>query len=150
MKKILSIFIFLFFISLLTGCDTQTVDEQNNVEALEINKQSADKLEVYYFHRNARCYSCETIGKYVKETIEQEYGEQVKNGKIDFKELNVDLPENKEIAKKYQASGSSLFINRIIDGQDNIEQDTDVWQLLGDEIKFKAHIKNKINSYLGT
>jgi len=109
----------------------------------------ADKLEVYYFHATARCYSCKTIGAYVKETMEQKYAEQLENGKIDFREINVDLPENKEIARKYQASGSSLFINRIKDGRDNIEADMNVWKLLKDEAGFKDYLENKINSYLG-
>lgn len=109
----------------------------------------ADKLEVYYFHATARCYSCRTIGRYVKEIMEQKYAEQIKRGKIDFREINVDLPENREIARKYQASGSSLFINRIKDGKDNIEPDMNVWKLLGNEVRFKSYLENKINTYLG-
>lgn len=151
---------------LLTGCDKQTVTieaNSNQAQKQEVKKQSnqisndypvssaesvADKLEVYYFHRTQRCYSCKTIGQYVRETMEQKYGEQIKSGLIDFRELNVELPENKNIAKKYQASGSSLYINRIIDNNDNIEQDTNVWRLLGDETKFKKYLEDKINAYL--
>src|SRR3989339_819534 len=73
---------------------------------------------------------------------------QTNQTSIDFRELNVELPENKDIAKKYQASGSSLFINRVIDGNDNIEQDTNVWRLLSDEDKFKKYLEDKINTYL--
>lgn len=109
----------------------------------------ADKLEVYYFHSTARCYSCKTIGQYINETMLGKYDDQLKNGKIDYREMNVDLPENKEIARKYRATGSSLFINRIKDGQDNIEPDMNVWRLLGDEASFKSYLENKINSYLG-
>jgi len=109
----------------------------------------ADKLEVYYFHRTARCYSCNTAGKYVSDLIIGTYGEQIKDGRIIFKELNVELPENKELARKYQATGSSLYINRIIRGQDNIEQETKIWRLLGNEQQFKSYLENKINSYLG-
>ena len=166
MKKTLSFFLLLFFIGLLTGCDNQDLvllenDKTNNsIEASNINTKSScslsnaeqcdDKIEVFYFHRTARCYSCKTIEKYVKETIEQDFQEEVKKGRIEFKEINVDLPENKEMAQYFQASGPSLFINKITDGQDNIKQDIEVWQLLGDETKFKAHIKDKINSYLDT
>lgn len=151
---------------ILTGCNKQTtaVEAVNNQEQTkkavnQTNQTSndypvssaelvADKLEVYYFHRTARCYSCKTIGQYVRETMEEKYGRQIKDGLIDFRELNVELPENKDIAKKYQASGSSLFINRVIDGNDNIEQDTNVWRLLSDEDKFKKYLEDKINTYL--
>ncbi|MFH0923356.1 MAG: nitrophenyl compound nitroreductase subunit ArsF family protein [Candidatus Falkowbacteria bacterium] len=131
---------------------TSTVDENQNNIALEqpvsSAEQIADKLEVYYFHRTARCYSCKTIGQYVRETMEQKYGMQISNGIIDFREINIDLPENKDAAKRYQASGSSLFINRVINGQDNIEQDANVWKLLGNESQFKSYLENKLNSYL--
>lgn len=110
--------------------------------------QVAEKLEVYYFHRTARCYSCKTIGQFVKETMAEKYGEQIDNGLIDYKEVNVDLAENKDLAMKFQASGSSLYINRIVAGENNIEQDTNVWLLLRDEAKFKTYLENKINSYL--
>lgn len=112
-------------------------------------KNSADRIEVYYFHRTRRCYSCSTLGRYIRETIEQKFSEEIKNGKIDFREINVDLPENKEVAIKFQAGGSSLFINTIKDGQDNISQDTNIWRLLNDETQFKNYLENRINLLLG-
>ena len=120
----------------------------NRIESRD-TKNSVDKLEVYYFHRTQRCYSCSTISRYLRETMEQKFSQEIKNETIDFREINVDLPENKEIAVKFQASGSSLFVNAISDGQDNVSQDTNIWRLLNDEIKFKSYIENKINLFLG-
>jgi len=167
LKKLFSVFLLFFFVLTLAGCGQQAstgenkADTNKNAQTTNTGDQAstnypissvktvADKLEIYYFHRTARCYSCKTIEQYVKETIEQKYNKQTSNGRIDFREINVDLAEDKEIAKKFQASGSSLFINRIIDNKDNIEQDTNVWRFLGDEAKFKSYLENKINSYLG-
>ncbi len=112
-------------------------------------KSSADKIEIYYFHRTQRCYSCNTLSQYVQETIEQKFSEEIKNGKIEFREINVDLPENKEVALKFQASGSSLFINTIRDKRDDINQDTDVWRLLSNKSQFENYLTNKINLLLG-
>ena len=42
-------------------------------------KNSADKIEVYYFYRTQRCYSCVTLGQYIKETIEQKFSEETRN-----------------------------------------------------------------------
>lgn len=160
MKKIISILTLLFLITIITGCDHQTTSEKDTnqvnkkakanspIDSYSSNIQTAEKLEIYYFHRTARCNTCNTIGQYVKETIEQKYDDQIKNEKIYYQELNIDLAENKEIADKYQASGSSLYINRIIDGQDNIEQDTNVWRLSNNEAQLKNYLEEKINSYL--
>lgn len=146
MKKIFSLIFLFLLLVIITGCNEQTSKTQNNNSSKTNNinnypmssaEQVAEKLEIYYFHRTVRCYSCRTVGQYVREVIEQKYTKQLKNGVIDFRELNVELLENKEIAKKYQASGSSLFINRIINNRDNIEQDTNVWRLLNNENQFK-------------
>ena len=67
---------------------------------------------------------------------------------MSFQSVNVDLPENRELAKKYQAVGSSLFINTIYDGQDHIEEDVRVWRLLNSEAQFKSYLKNKIDTLL--
>lgn len=169
MKKFLILPFFVLALFITNGCShpadeasNQSTSKTESLKAvstdLDKNKADlpmssaeivADKLEVYYFHATARCYSCKTIGRYVKETMEQEFAEQIQKGRIDYREINVDLPENEEIARKFQASGSSLFINRIKDGQDNIEPDMDIWKLLGNEEKFKSHLENKINAYLG-
>lgn len=168
MKKILSCVLLLLVAIAFAGCNKKISDTPsdnsnngNQMASTSMNgngtenyrmssaNQIVEKLEVYYFHRTSRCYSCKTIGRYVRETMEQKYGKQIKGGTIDFRELNVELPENMEIARKYQASGSALYINKIMDGKDNIEQDADVWRLLGNEAQFKSHLENKINSYLG-
>lgn len=165
MKRIPISFIFLAAAVLLAGCENSTSATDKSIAsggqpATVENKEiassqpmssaetAAEKLEVYYFHRTARCYSCQTIGQYVGETMAERYAGEIKAGKIDYREINVDEPENKEVARKYQATGSSLYINRIIDGQDNIEQDAMVWRLIGDEAGFKKYLEGKIDSYL--
>lgn len=159
MKKNIIIFSFLILISVVfSGCSKENekkvyyFDKEGNMttEKPKEEKITADKLEVYYFHRTARCYSCNTAGEYVSETITEYFSDQVKNGIIDFREINVDLSENKEIARKFQATGSSLFINKIVNGKDNIEQDANIWRLLNSEARFKDYLKNKIESYLAT
>ncbi|PIU08727.1 MAG: hypothetical protein COZ85_01205 [Candidatus Moranbacteria bacterium CG_4_8_14_3_um_filter_34_16] len=125
------------------------VDEPTvkKVEAQEV--KPAEKIQVFLFHSTSRCSSCITAGKYAKETVEQKFSEELKSGKIEFREINVDLPENKEVATKFKASGTSLFINSIIDGQDNIKEDTQVWRLISNEQGFVSYLSDKLNKLLG-
>jgi len=111
-------------------------------------KKSADKLEVFLFHSTQRCTSCITIGKFARETVNEYFQSELRDEKIEFREINIDLSENKELARKFQASGSSLFINAITDGKDDISQDTNVWRLLNDENQFKNYLKDKLNNFL--
>jgi hypothetical protein len=59
------------------------------------------------------------------------------------------LPENKELAKKFQASGSSLFLNGIIRGEDHAKEDLQVWRLTGNPTAFKDYLESKINEMFG-
>ena len=73
----------------------------------------------------------------------------MRDGKIEFREINVDLPENKELVRKFQAGGLSLYINAIYNGEDNIAEDTRVWRLISSEAQFKSYLKDKIDNLLG-
>lgn len=114
------------------------------------NSKPAEKIQVFLFHSTQRCYSCIAIGKFAKETVEQKFPEELKSGKIEFREINIDLPENKELAEKFKATGSSLFINPIIDGKDNIKQDTQVWRLVSNEQGFISYLSEKLQGFLGS
>ncbi len=112
------------------------------------NLKPAEKIQVFLFHSTQRCPSCIAIGKFAKETVEQNFAPELKSGKIEFKEINIDLPENEALASKFQATGSALFINPIIDGKDNIEEDTRVWRLVSNEQEFISYLTDKIKKLL--
>lgn len=108
-----------------------------------------DKIEVFLFHPIQRCITCTTIGKFTGETVAEFFQPELKDGLIEFREININLLENKTLVQKFQASGSSLFINVITNGQDNISEDTTVWRLTQDESQFKTYLKTKLDSLLG-
>lgn len=110
----------------------------------EINLKPAEKVQVFVFHSTSRCYSCVTMGEYAKATVEESFQNEIKTGKVEFREINVDLPENKEIARKFEATGSSIFINAIIEGQDNIKEEAQLWRMLSDKNKFSQYLTEKI------
>jgi len=110
----------------------------------------ADKVEVFLFHATQRCPTCIKIGQLAKATVEERFPDQLKSGKIDFREINIDLPENKALAEKFKATGSALYVNSIRGGQDNIAEDVTVWQLAsGDPVKYKDYLAGKLNTILG-
>lgn len=154
MKKIIAI---LFFILVLSGCSNSAnsekqlvADQQKQAIAklgllTSIIAPAPEKVEIFLFHRTVRCSTCIAIGKLTDKTIQKKFSGEVKSGRIIFKEINIDLPENKELSEKFQASGSSLYINAIRNGQDNIEQDTKVWRLTGDETAFINYLESRLN-----
>lgn len=152
-KKIIILSVSLIIVSIFISVLTFSKDRNNsnnltkNQEANISNIQS-DKIEIFVFHNTQRCISCINLGKYSKETIETKFSNEFNNGKIIFKEINLDLPENKELGKKFQASGSSLYINAIKDGKDNISYESKLWMLVTDKQKFMDYLETKIKSLL--
>lgn len=108
----------------------------------------SEKIEVFVFHSTQRCISCINIGKYAKSVIDEKFPEELKSGKITFKEVNIDSSENFNIAKDYGVSGSALYINAIKDGQNNHEEDTTVWRLVTNEAQMKSYFEAKIKKLL--
>jgi hypothetical protein len=122
------------------------VDNDNLMSKAQIN---AEKIEVVHFHATQQCWSCITVGEYALKTIKEKFPEEYKNGTIVFKDINGELPENRDIVMKYQARGSSLFVNAIANGKDNIEEDVTVWRLVSNESQFINYFQNKLNKLLG-
>lgn len=120
----------------------------NNNNLMSKDKIGAGKIEVVHFHATHQCWSCITVGEYALKTIKDKFPEEYKNGTIIYKDIDVDLPENMSMVIKYHARGSSLFINDIKNGQDNIKEDVYVWRLISDENQFINYFQNKLNSLL--
>ncbi|KKP68656.1 MAG: hypothetical protein UR66_C0004G0056 [Candidatus Moranbacteria bacterium GW2011_GWE1_35_17] len=127
--------------------NTQSISAKKNPAE---DVKPAEKIQLYLFHSTNRCYSCITAGEYAKKTLEQNFSQELKSGKIEFKEINVDLAENKEVANKFKAAGTSLFTNSIIDGTDNIKEDTQIWRLVSNEQAFSKYLSEKLKKLMGS
>jgi len=150
-KKVLILPLLILSVFIFAGCGTKNTEntaQTNEVKASE-NILKADKVQVFTFHATQRCATCIAIGKLSGETVEEYYQPELRDGKIEVREINIDLPENKELAAKFQASGSSLKINAIYDGQNHITEDTAVWRLTSNPTQYKSYLKNKIDILLG-
>jgi hypothetical protein len=157
MKKLGIYFLYggalLFAVALLYfsfGFGEKTKENTPSERKIAKNQQTkpAEKVQIFLFHNTKRCSSCVAIGKYAKKTVEQNFQKEVNTGKIEFREINIDLPENKELANKFKAAGSALFLNAIIDGQDNIKEDTQVWRLVSNEQAFVDYLSDKLGGML--
>ena len=160
-KKLLVFFLLIVGALALVGCsqqstrqksDNNTIPNANSSDSRDLASQSevpADKIEVVHFHATRQCWSCLTVGEYALKTIKEKFPEEYTSGKIIFKDINGELKENQEIVTKYQARGSSLFINAIRGKEDNIAEDTTVWRLVTNETQFTKYFEDKLKALLG-
>lgn len=130
------------------GSVTGTKQVANN-STPQASLRPADKVEVVNFFGNQRCQSCQAVGDLTKKTLKERFAEELAEGTIVFREVNGELPENRDLVVKYQARGSSLFINAIRGEQEDIIEDVTVWSLIKDEQKYADYLETKINQLLG-
>lgn len=113
------------------------------------NTQKERKLIVYYFHTNFRCHSCVTIEKLTRQAVTEGFTDQLKNGRIEFKEINVEETGNEHFTDDYKLYTKSVILSDIKNGKEaswkNLEK---VWTLLRDEQKFIDYIKSEVTALL--
>jgi len=90
------------------------------------------------------------IEKFTKLALEENFDKELKNGDIEWKMVNVDEPGNKHFVKDYKLITKSVVLSDVKDGKEkswkNLEK---VWDLLGDEGKFKKYIADEVRSFPG-
>lgn len=84
-----------------------------------------DRVEVIYFHGKQRCATCMAIEKNTKEAIGTQFADELKNGAVVFKTIDISQSENEKIAEKYKVTWSSLFISKWKDGKETTENLTE-------------------------
>jgi len=122
-----------------------------NVIASSGSKISSDieKLEIIHFHGTHQCYSCKTVGAYAEETVNTYFSDELKSGKITFQHINAELPENYELAKKYEVKSASLWIGAYYkDGSFSKQEDTNVWYKIDNKTDFMNYLKEVIEKKL--
>lgn len=71
-----------------------------------------DRVEVIYFHGKQRCATCMAIEKNTKEVLNTVFANEVKNGSVVFKVVDISIPEGEKVADKYEVTWSALFVNK--------------------------------------
>lgn len=84
-----------------------------------------DRVEVLYFHGKQRCATCMAIEKNAKEAVEAQFADELKNGTVVFKSIDISQAENEQIAGKYEVTWSSLFVCKWKDGKETYENLTE-------------------------
>jgi Tfp pilus assembly major pilin PilA len=110
---------------------------------------SNNKVIAYYFHGTNRCTTCRTIERYSKEAIDRYFAQELKNGTLDFKPINVDEPENRHYIQDYQLYTRSLVLVQYKDDkQQEWKNLSEVWSYVSDKEKFYQYVKDETERFL--
>lgn len=111
---------------------------------------SGPKVVAYYFHVTARCVTCRTIENYAKEAVEQGFARELKEGRLEWKPVNVQLPQNRHYIRDYHLFTRSLVLVTLRDGKQaewrNLER---VWELVRSKADFFRYVQTNVKECLG-
>ena len=115
----------------------------------EAEKPPVHKLIACYFHRTQRCRKCLTIEAYSEEALKDAFPEALARGELEWQAVNVEEPANEHFVEDYQLTFGALVLVDTLDGEQkewrNLER---VWELVGDELKFKAYVEAQALTFL--
>ena len=134
--KQLSILVIMVVSVVLFSCKEKAATEKS------ISEKVANKIEVIDFHSTHRCMTCNAIESSTKYTLDTYFSEELKNESITLQIVNVDDEKNYKLAEKFEATGTALFLNVIVDGKETQIDLTEFAFMNGnDQEKFSNELK---------
>lgn len=129
---------------------TPAADETTNAVVDVSTVGNVDhKLIAYYFHRTKRCRTCLTIEALAHEALVEGFPDAIERGELEWRTANLDEPVNEHFVEEYAITGSTVVLVEMRDGKvqggRNLAR---VWDLVGDEMKFKVYVEAEALVYL--
>jgi thioredoxin-related protein len=120
----LKVIISLFVVLLMTSCNHSTQKEATNLNTAS-EKQTSEKLHIYYFYGSHRCPTCNAVEENVKKLITEKFATQIKDGSLAVSYLNWEESVNEALVEKYQIYSSSLILVKYLDGKEEAKDLTE-------------------------
>ena len=116
----------------------------------DVAPQTLDvEVVAYYFHGNLRCRTCRAIEAYSEEAIRSEFADELASGRLAWRVVNIDEPENEHFVKDFELVTKSLVLTEYEDGEvirwANLKQ---VWQLVRDKEQFFDYVHSSTRQFL--
>ncbi len=115
----------------------------------ELPQGVVSHVDVVYFHRTERCTSCLNAENYTRETLETHFADQLKNGWMSLRVLDVEKPGNAALVKKFDAAGSALYLSVVIQGTEYLCPNQDIWFFTTNKYLFVDSLRKKLASLAG-
>lgn len=141
MKRLLFFLIILILLS--SGCIEN--NDSNDSQLVDDKPETSPYIEVIHFHGTNQCYSCQTVGAYAEETVNTYFADELRSGKLVFKHVNYDLPENEELVQRYGVAYSSLWMGTYTKDGFSAEQNMDVWYLINEKEEYMSYLSEVID-----
>jgi len=113
-------------------------------------KKNKQRVVVYYFHGRARCYTCKTIERLTRESVDRDFAKEKRAGQIEFKAVNVEMRENSHFIQDYRLTSKSVVLQKIAGAAPVDWKILDkTWVLVRDKEAFTRYIQTEVKTMLG-
>jgi hypothetical protein len=127
----------------------QAATSQSAAPTVDRAAEQGSKVIAYYFHVTVRCTTCRAIESYSKEVIHARYAKELAAGQLEWRVVNVQLPENRHFVQDYQLFTKSLVLVRIQNGQQKeYKVLNDTWELVGDKPAMQSFVEKEVRGFL--
>lgn len=113
-------------------------------EVADLPPGQAERIDLVYFHRTNRCWSCTEAERLIGETLETMFADDVAAGRMGFLVADVEKAENAALAARYDAWSSSLYLEIVKDGRHYVVPATDIWFDINEPNRFIASLGRTI------
>ncbi len=100
--------------------------------AREVALSGGDGVVVCFFHRADRCDFCVNMETLTKRVLASHFSDEVSAHQVFYRDINMDVPQNRDLAERYGVFTSSIVLVRIRNGK--VERSKlleDAWDLAG-------------------
>jgi hypothetical protein len=109
---------------------------------------TVEKVEVYHFHGSTQCASCIAVGNLAEKTVNENFRNDLDSGRLVFEHVNYDLPENADLATRYEVTGSSLWIGVYDAAGFHKQQNLAVWYMIDNESGYTQYLSDLLTRRL--
>ncbi|MGM0643451.1 MAG: nitrophenyl compound nitroreductase subunit ArsF family protein [Thermodesulfobacteriota bacterium] len=114
--------------------------------------EAADKTPeyvAYYFYTSKRCGPCTRIEKWSRDAIKQNFKDEIDAGKLQWRAINVEKPDNKHFIQDFKLYTKSVIIAEYRNGEavrwENLEK---VWNLYQDKEKYFDYVAGQTRTFM--
>ena len=102
-----------------------------------------------YFHTTQRCMTCRAIEALSREAITNKFASELARGTLEWRIVNVQLPENRHFIQDYQLFTKSLVLVEFKDGRETGHKVLEkTWELVGDKAAFMDYVAHEVRAFL--
>lgn len=118
--------------------------------ASPLPEKPADRVIAYYFYGKVRCATCRTLEAYAQEALQTGFPQALAEGRLEWRPVNVDTPENHHFVTDYQLAFRSVVLAEVHDGREQRWKNLDeIWKLVNDKGAYLTYVQGETRAYLG-